>query len=155
MIDLGIRCPSCGNSYYAIRYTTSTAMYSPIIVKDGIIMNNDPNYHTYHCQCIACGKFFNATAHQGAIESIELEKGFAANPSVSHETIGLTIDQARAAADKTVLTWTKAAEDLGEEATLTLKKNIAELQVKLIDTTIDLSDTTINYPSRYDCDGRK
>ena len=76
MSYLDIRCPKCGNSYFTIRYSTSTAMWSPTIIKDGKVISNNPNYETHHCQCIACGAFFDVTEHNGVIESVEIERGF-------------------------------------------------------------------------------
>ena len=76
MSYLDIKCCKCGASYYAIRYSTSTAMWSPTIIKDGKVISSNPNYETHHCQCIACGTFFDVTEHNGIIESVEIERGF-------------------------------------------------------------------------------
>lgn len=53
-----ILCPHCGKSHYMVRYTTTTAMYFPVIMKDGVNINPDRNISTTYCECIACGTHF-------------------------------------------------------------------------------------------------
>lgn len=122
MSYLDIKCCKCGSTYYAIRYSTSTAMYSPTIIKDGQVVSNNPNYTTYHCQCIACGAMFTATEHCGAIESVEIERGF------GPVDIGVS-------AEENVAKWQAAAGEMNKEYVLTIKKEIAELQTNGAQTT--------------------
>lgn len=63
-----IYCPKCGKSYYQEKYSVSTAMYSPIVIKDGEIISEDPNYHTTYCTCCACGIDFSIRRHKGETE---------------------------------------------------------------------------------------
>ena len=53
-----IKCPHCGESYYAERYSTSTCMGFIPIYKDGVLVNKDPNTTTTYCYCIGCNKEF-------------------------------------------------------------------------------------------------
>lgn len=128
MSYLDIRCPKCNESYYTIRYSTSTAMWSPIIIKDGKVISSNPNYETHHCQCIACGAFFDATEHNGVIESVELVNGFAAPSQLPYETI--SIDAAKLTSENAKL-WASAAEENYNNRVLSIKKNIVELESKL------------------------
>lgn len=129
MSYLDISCPKCGSTYYAIRYQTSTAMWSPTIIKDGQIVSNNPNYTTYACQCIACGAMFSATEHNGVIESVELERGFGPVANVD-------ADEIRHKVDENVARWKDAADKMNEERILTIKKEIAELQTTLQTTPL-------------------
>lgn len=63
-----INCPICGASYYWERYTVSTAMYSPIVYKNGKIINKDPNWHTTYCLCLNCGADFCIRRYEDKIE---------------------------------------------------------------------------------------
>lgn len=50
-----IKCPWCGGEYYTINHSTATAMYWTPVYKNGVPQNNnDPNYYTDYCNCIAC-----------------------------------------------------------------------------------------------------
>lgn len=60
-----IRCPYCGESYYMENYTASTAMYAPMVWKDGELISTDPNYHTTYCTCLNCQNNFSYTLHDG------------------------------------------------------------------------------------------
>ena len=52
-------CPYCGISHYALRATVGTLIeYTPVI-KDGTIINEDPNSYTTSCHCLNCDKDFN------------------------------------------------------------------------------------------------
>lgn len=54
-----IACPYCGAKHFEIGHTTSTAVYIPVIVKDGKL--TDPGTHNHSstdCHCYACGKDF-------------------------------------------------------------------------------------------------
>lgn len=63
-----IKCPNCGCSHYMVNYSTSTAMYSPIVWKDGEIISEDNNYHTDVCSCLECGYDFDIIRHCGEVE---------------------------------------------------------------------------------------
>ena len=54
-----IRCPHCGESYYAEDYSETTCMYYQPIYKDGVNINPDRNTTTTHCTCMNCGKKFS------------------------------------------------------------------------------------------------
>lgn len=58
-IKSNIKCPHCGESYYAERYSESTCVYYPPIWKDGVNINPDRNKITTHCKCLNCGKEFD------------------------------------------------------------------------------------------------
>lgn len=134
MSYLDITCPNCGSTYYAIRYQTSAAMLSPTIIRDGHIVSSNPNYTTYHCQCIACGAMFSATEHNDTIESIEIERGF--GPATNDDN-GISVDEIRHKIDENVAQWEAAVDKMNEERILTIKKKIAELQTTLQTTTLD------------------
>ena len=68
-----IRCPRCGESYYAERFGMTTAMYFPIIMKDGVNINPNRNITTVSCQCIACGANFTYQKRGDNIDSITLD----------------------------------------------------------------------------------
>lgn len=53
------RCPHCGESYYRVDSTTSTAVYCPRVYKDGKLISHDSNTITEHCSCLACGQHFD------------------------------------------------------------------------------------------------
>ena len=53
------RCPECGQSYYMVKYGTTTCMYFPPIYKDGVNINPDRNHTTKHCTCLNCGTEFS------------------------------------------------------------------------------------------------
>ena len=53
-----IKCPKCGETYYAIQCVTRTALYWEPIYKDGKIINSDPNTTTFSCRCLNCGHEF-------------------------------------------------------------------------------------------------
>ena len=99
-------------------------MYSPIVVKDGQVISTTPNYYTHHCQCLECGKRFDATEHNDMIESIEVVEGFAATSSLPYETIKITADEARAAMDKTVSAWASAAEEIYDKRIMNLQSEL-------------------------------
>lgn len=52
-------CPHCGESYYAERYSTTTALAWTPVYKDGMLMNENPNTTTTYCRCLNCGKDFS------------------------------------------------------------------------------------------------
>jgi hypothetical protein len=53
-----VKCPDCGESKYVIMFSTSTCMYYPPIIKDGVNVNPDRNVITNSCQCLHCGSRF-------------------------------------------------------------------------------------------------
>ena len=60
-----IVCPHCNQSYYREVYNATTLLnYSPI-GKNGVCVNQNPNYFTTFCEC--CGKTFSFTEHLGEI----------------------------------------------------------------------------------------
>lgn len=59
--DGKIYCPHCGASYYQIDYSTSTCMYCPPVIKDGVNINPDRNKTKIHCTCMNCGRNFTET----------------------------------------------------------------------------------------------
>lgn len=63
-----IKCPYCGESYYAENYTTSTLMWWTPIYKDGVLINDNPNSSTVHCTCINCHKDFSYNTKELADE---------------------------------------------------------------------------------------
>lgn len=58
-VNVSVRCPHCGESYYMENYSTTTCLYCPPIYKDGVNINPDRNTSTVHCTCIHCGKDFS------------------------------------------------------------------------------------------------
>ena len=60
-------CPNCGESYYAVRYSTSTAVYYPAIYKDGKNINNDANISTTYVTCYNCHHDFSVREQFGQI----------------------------------------------------------------------------------------
>jgi len=63
-----IKCPYCGESYYAENYTTSTLMWWTPIYKDGVLINDNPNSSTVHCTCLNCYKDFSYNTKELANE---------------------------------------------------------------------------------------
>ncbi len=145
-----IKCPKCGESYYAEKYSTCTAMYFPVIMKDGVNINPDRNISTTHCECIACGAMFSVTKRNGAIESVEIEGGFGPATNVD---ININADEIRRKVDENIARWEVAADKMNEERILTIKKEIAELQTTLQDITFNGVQLTYgNYkPSPNPC----
>jgi hypothetical protein len=103
-------------------------MWSPTIIKDGKVISSNPNYETHHCQCIACGAFFDVTEHNGVIESIEVINGFAAPSQLPYETV--SIDAAELTSEN-AKKWALAADEDYKNRVLSVKKNIVELETKL------------------------
>lgn len=60
-------CPHCGKSDYYEQYSMATTIYSPPHYKNGILIDDDPNYYTTYCRCAACGKEFTARENRGHI----------------------------------------------------------------------------------------
>lgn len=54
-----IKCPNCGESYYQVKYSTTTAVYYPSIYKNGININPDRNSETVYCDCLNCNYTFS------------------------------------------------------------------------------------------------
>ena len=131
MSYLDIKCPKCNQLYFTIRYSTSTAMWSPTIIKDGKVISSNPNYKTHHCQCIACGAFFDVTEHNGVIESIEVINGFAAPSQLPYETISIDAEEIERLTSENVKKWALAADEDYKNRVLSIKKNIVELESKL------------------------
>ena len=140
MSYLDITCPKCGQSYFTVRYSTSTAMWSPTIIKDGKVISSNPNYETHHCQCIACGIFFDATEHNGIIESIEVINGFAAPSQLSYETISIDAEELKRLVSENVKLWAKAAEESYQERISDIKQEIANLEFELNNNSIKTSE---------------
>lgn len=53
-----IKCPHCGESYYTIEESSSTCVYYPPIIKDGVNINPDRNTTTQYCRCLNCQERF-------------------------------------------------------------------------------------------------
>lgn len=63
----GVKCPRCGESYYAVRYSTRTAMYYQPIIKDGVNINPDRNIETTVCTCLNCHYEFTYQTRYGEL----------------------------------------------------------------------------------------
>lgn len=63
-----IKCPYCGESYYAENYRVSTSMWWTPIYKNGVLVNDNPNSSTVHCTCINCHKDFSYNTKEIADE---------------------------------------------------------------------------------------
>ena len=131
MSYLDIKCCKCGASYFTIRYSMSTAMWSPTVIKDGKIISYNPNHETHYCQCIACGAFFNVTEHNGMIESVEVVDGFAAPSQLSYETVSIDAEELKRQTSENVKRWVSVAEENYNNRVLSIKKDIVELESKL------------------------
>lgn len=53
------KCPHCGESDYIVMYSTSTAVYYPTHIVNGIVVETGQNKITYECRCMSCGKTFS------------------------------------------------------------------------------------------------
>lgn len=53
-----IKCPYCGESYYAEKYSMTTALGWMPIYKNGKLISTDPNTTTTFCTCMNCHKEF-------------------------------------------------------------------------------------------------
>ena len=67
-----IKCPYCGKCYYSEDYNMSTAMYTPVIIKDGKVVSEDRNIHTTQCTCLECGEKFKIVMSCG---KTKIERG--------------------------------------------------------------------------------
>ena len=77
-----IVCPNCGESYYAERYSTRTAMYYPAIWKDGVNQNPDGNIATTYCECINCHYEFSYKTQYDKIIDIALGRKIEPTPTI-------------------------------------------------------------------------
>lgn len=66
--DGKIRCPYCDSANYYERYSTATAIYSPVEYIDGMLSRKDDNYYTTECVCAECDKSFSYTLHNGEVK---------------------------------------------------------------------------------------
>ena len=78
-----ICCPNCGESYYAQKYSTCTAMYYPTIMKDGVNINPDGNSTITYCECINCHYGFSYTTRYGEVTDITLGKKLTPIPTLN------------------------------------------------------------------------
>ena len=69
-----VKCPNCGESYYAEKYTTATAIYSPTIWHEGEVVSSNPNISTTYCECINCHYEFSYQTQYGKIFNVTLGK---------------------------------------------------------------------------------
>lgn len=53
-----VKCPYCGKSHFQVGHSMTTAMYNPIVVKDGQVITNDFNVSTTEFLCLECGMMF-------------------------------------------------------------------------------------------------
>ena len=54
-----IKCPHCGESYYAEKYSVSTVLGWTPVYRNGKLINENPNITTTHCTCLNCHKDFS------------------------------------------------------------------------------------------------
>lgn len=54
-----ITCPHCGESYYYEGHSVTTLAHWQPIVKDGVVINRNPNKTTHYCHCLNCGEKFS------------------------------------------------------------------------------------------------
>ena len=66
-----IRCPYCGESYYTMGYSMTTAMYYPPIYKNGVNVNPDGNYTTTNYHCMNCQHDFTVQTRYGEVVDIK------------------------------------------------------------------------------------
>lgn len=66
-MDIKIKCPHCGTSYYREQYSVSTAMYFTPVYKDGVNINPDRNITTTVCHCINCDNVFSYQTRGGEL----------------------------------------------------------------------------------------
>lgn len=67
-----IKCPYCNNSYYELKYSSTTCLGWAHVYKDGELISLNPNTTTHCCLCLACGKEFTYT--DGGIKTTEIPK---------------------------------------------------------------------------------
>lgn len=53
-----IKCPYCGESYFGVGPTFTTAVYYPPIYKNGVNINPDQNKSITKYECLKCGRFW-------------------------------------------------------------------------------------------------
>lgn len=51
----GIKCPKCGAKYFEVGPSYCTAVYYPVIIKDGVNINPDQNKSVTTYTCCECG----------------------------------------------------------------------------------------------------
>jgi DNA-directed RNA polymerase subunit RPC12/RpoP len=61
-----IRCPHCGESYYAENYSVTTALAWTPVFKNGMLINENPNTTVPDRTCGACGKPFSYSSQSTA-----------------------------------------------------------------------------------------
>lgn len=67
---MSIKCPNCGESYYAEHYSTTTALGWTPVYKDGVEINGNPNVTTTYCTCCNCKHDFHYEEQYGEIIKI-------------------------------------------------------------------------------------
>lgn len=67
-----IKCPYCNNSYYELKYSSTTCLGWAHVYKDGELISSNPNTTTHYCLCLACGQEFTYT--EGGIKTTEVPK---------------------------------------------------------------------------------
>lgn len=78
-----IYCPNCNSTSWIERYSTCTAVYYPIIMKDGVNVNPDGNVTTTYCECINCHYEFSYKIQYGKVQEIILGKKVTPIPTIN------------------------------------------------------------------------
>lgn len=65
------KCPACGSTTVQYHYSMSTCMGWAHIIKDGVDISEDPNYHTSYYTCCNCRRRFHISSHCGEDEIVD------------------------------------------------------------------------------------
>ena len=60
-------CPYCRRSHYIVDCQTFTLLAYPRVFKDGEDVTEDPNWYSFQCHCLECGKSFTYRQRMGEI----------------------------------------------------------------------------------------
>ena len=80
-------CPHCGQSYFTMGLTFTTATYYAPVYKDGVNINPDRNITTTEYMCCNCGKQYIVKTQLGEIIEIK-EKEQVDVPSLTLDVNG-------------------------------------------------------------------
>ena len=141
-----IKCPNCGESYYAEKYTTSTAMYSPTIWHEGEVVSSNPNISTTCCECINCHYEFFYQKQYGKIINISLGKKATPTETTAYApdnyNTNITIDKDYIQLPNTIVC---TQEDVREAEIKRLEAEIESLKQQLLEVKANPDWTQRSY----------
>ena len=128
---MNVKCPNCGESYYAEKYSTRTAMYFPAIYKDGVNQNPDGNITTTECECLNCHHLFSYSTQYGKLKDIVLGKKVTPVQTLNTPINVFENDDPAKYLVKSTLTASR--EDIRDAEIKRLERQIESLQQQLLE----------------------